>query len=927
MKNKLYLFDAMALIYRSFYALNKNPRINSKGLNTSAVLGFVNTLYDLIKKQNPTHVGVAFDLQAPTFRHEKCETYKANRDRMPEEIQLSIPIIKELLQAMNIPILACEGYEADDVIGTIAQKAEKKGYEVFMVTPDKDFAQLITENIFMYRLGRMGNPDQIWKVEDVLERFGIKRPDQVRDILGLWGDSSDNIPGIPGVGEKKAKLLVEEFDSVENLIKNVDKVSNEKLKNLIKENAEGALFSKELATIIVDVPLEFDEQQLEKKTPNVEVLKPLLEELEFRTFAKRLFTDLSLQEEFPVATPAKEQRKSSDQMSLFDSNEPETIFANQSSFDEKTVDYKVVETDEEINNLIDLLNQQEEFAFSTLFDEKSKEIKGLSFSFHVEQGYYVPCLQNAEKNLDKFKDIFENKHIKKITFDLKAEKSKLIQYGIRLSAPVFDILLAHYLLEPEMRHKLDILSETYLKYVLLDETTIIGKQTKSQHANYEMLDKTLLKNCITEKADICLQLQPVLENKLEEKGLIDLFSEIEMPLVEVLFQMEQEGVKIDKEYLQQYSNELQEQKKEIETRIYAQAEEVFNIGSPKQLGDILFSKLKIIDNPPKTATKQFSTSEDVLIKLKDKHPIVQDVLEYRSLSKLISTYLEAFPTLISEKTNRIHTSFNQAVTATGRLSSNNPNLQNIPIRTERGREIRKAFVPRNEDYLIMSADYSQVELRIIASLAQDKHMMDAFENNIDIHTSTASRIFNVPIEEVTKDMRRKAKSVNFGIIYGISAFGLSEQLQIPRKEASDLIKEYFAQYPDIESYIKSNIEFAKQNGYVKTMKGRRRYLPEINSRNMNLRSFAERNAVNMPIQGSAADMIKIAMIKVYDEFTAKGLKSKMILQVHDELVFDVHKTEIEIAKEIVHKEMQNALFLSIPVEVEIGIGENWLEAH
>lgn len=895
-------------------------------MNTSAVLGFTNTLYELIRKQKPTHVGVAFDLQAPTFRHEKCETYKANRDKMPEEIQQSIPIIKELLEAMNIPILTCEGCEADDVIGTLAKKAEKKGYEVFMVTPDKDFAQLVSENIFMYRLGRMGNPDQIWGVEEVLERFSIKRPDQVKDILGLWGDSSDNIPGIPGIGEKKAKALVEEFDTVENLIENVDKVGNEKLKNLIKEHAEGALFSKELATIFIDAPIEFDEQQLEKKMPNVEVLKPLLAELEFRTFAKRLFTDLSLQEEL-TPTPAKAQPQGQDQMSLFGEESSATIFSNHTTFDENTIDYKVVETNEEIENLVNLLNQQKEFAFSTLYDEKNQEVKGISFSFHVEKGYYIPCLQDAKNKLEKFKKTFENKDIVKITFDLKNEKSRLIQYDIKISSPTFDILLAHYLLEPEMRHRLDLLSENYLKYTPLDETSIIGKQTKTQYTNYEMLDLYLLKNFVTEKADLYLQLQPILEHKLEENGLINLFNEIEMPLVEVLFQMEQEGVKIDKEYLQQYSNELQIQKKGIEERIYTEAGEVFNIGSPKQLGDILFSKLKIIDNPPKTATKQFSTSEDVLLKLKDKHPIVQDVLEYRSLSKLISTYLDAFPTLISSKTNRIHTSYNQAVTATGRLSSNNPNLQNIPIRTERGREIRKAFIPRDEAHLILSADYSQIELRIIASLAQDKHMMEAFRNNIDIHISTASRIFGVPIEEVTKDMRRKAKSVNFGIIYGISAFGLSEQLQIPRKEASDLIKEYFAQYPDIKNYIDSNIEFAKQNGYVKTMKGRRRYLPEINSRNMNLRSFAERNAVNMPIQGSAADMIKIAMINIYSEFITRDLRSKMILQVHDELVFDVHKTEVEIAKEIIHKEMLNALPLTIPIEVEIGVGENWLEAH
>ncbi|MDL2315378.1 DNA polymerase I, partial [Bacteroidales bacterium OttesenSCG-928-C19] len=636
------------------------------------------------------------------------------------------------------------------------------------------------------------------------------------------------------------------------------------------------------------------------------------------------------EEQLPAPVTAKsikDQSKDANQMDLFGRSPSLDIFSNHTTFDEKTIEYKLVETDEEIENLVNLLTQQKEFAFSTLFDEKNQEIKALSLSFHVEKGYFIPCFQNPEEKLLKFKEVFDNKNINKITYDLKIEKSRLIQYGIKISQPAFDILLAHYLLEPEMRHRLDLLSENYLKYTPIDETAIIGKQTKTQHTNYEMLDINLLKNCITEKADLYLQLQPILEHKLEENGLVSLFNEIEMPLVEVLFRMEQEGVKIDKEYLQQYSTELQIEKKEIEERIYAEAGEVFNIGSPKQLGDILFSKLKIIDNPPKTATKQFSTAEDVLLKLKDKHPIVQDVLEYRSLSKLISTYLDAFPTLISEKTNRIHTSYNQAVTATGRLSSNNPNLQNIPIRTERGREIRKAFIPRDEEYLILSADYSQIELRIIASLAKDKHMMDAFLNNIDIHISTASRIFGVPIEEVTKDMRRKAKSVNFGIIYGISAFGLSEQLQIPRKEASDLIKEYFTQYPDIKNYIDSNIEFAKENGYVKTMKGRRRYLPEINSRNMNLRSFAERNAVNMPIQGSAADMIKIAMINVYNEFIARGLKSKMILQVHDELVFDIHKTEIETAKEIIQKEMLNALPLTIPIEVEIGVGENWLEAH
>lgn len=926
---KLMLIDGMAMVYRAYYALNHNPRMNSHGMNTSAVLGFTTTLYDLLRQQHPSHCAVAFDRSEPTFRHERYELYKANRDAMPEDIQKALPYIMRVIDGFGIPVVTKAGYEADDIIGTLSVQAENHGFdEVLMVTPDKDFAQLVTDRVHLYRFGRMGKPDSIYTPAEVCQAFGVERPDQVADILGLWGDAIDNIPGIPGVGEKKAKQLVEQFGSVENLVNNSDEVRNEKLRNAVKEFSQQALLSKELATICRTVPVEFDETLLALPTPDYETLAALFAELEFRAFAKKMYTDLSVSDpelamkldlkvktnKGPVSpekvlaagNAAKEGRKSAKaqsgnplQVSLFDDGAPKSSngssVANSGVSSDKS--FKIA-TIESLNEL-----QDKDFALYLEQDTKSRSVRGLAFATSPDEAFYLPFDDNDYFSF--VQSALENPKTRKFCYDLKQLKHTFLEHDIHIEGEVFDVQLAHYLIDPEARHYLDFIVSSVLNEQL-DDT-----QPGYPHRCSEML----------------YRLYEPMRKTLTDNDMLALYNEVEIPLVDVLVDMEREGVRIDVDALKNYSAELSHERDDIEQRIFSLAGEKFNIASPKQLGEVLYEKLKVTDKPPLTATKQYSTAEEVLHKLRDKHEIIPLILEYRSLSKLVSTYLDTFPKLIDPVSGRLHTIYNQTVTATGRLSSSNPNLQNIPIRTERGREIRRAFVARNDEYSILAADYSQIELRIIAALANDEHMKDAFSKHFDIHRATAAKIYHIDINDVTKEQRRNAKSVNFGIVYGISAFGLSEQLDIPRKDAAALIDEYFQQYPSIKQYIDDNVAFARENGYAQTLLGRRRYLYDINSRNAGLRQFAERNAVNMPIQGTSADMIKIAMIRIWKRFKQLNLKSKMILQVHDELVFDVFNPELEDVKDIVRSEMLNALPLPIPVEVGIDVGKNWLEAH
>ncbi len=916
-KKRLFLLDAMALIYRAYFALNRNPRINSKGLNTSAILGFANTVLEILKNETPTHIGIAIDTMAPTQRHIDFVDYKAQREKMPEDIAKSLPYITKLIEYLNIPLLFVDGYEADDVIGTLAKKAEKAGFTVYMMTPDKDFGQLVSENIFMYKPARMGNKAEIWGVKEVCERYGIERPEQLIDILGLWGDVSDNIPGVPGIGEKTAAKLIAQFGSIENLLQNTDKLKG-KLRENLEKYAEQALTSKKLATIILDVPIEFEEEKLKRGEPDKEALKELFEELEFRNFAKRFFTFVSL-------------NNNVEQGDLFASagdNETPEI----KTIENTPHNYILADSDEKIEELTKTLEKHNSICFDTETtgtDANNSELVGISFAVKEHEAWYVPVPENYQEAVDKvalFKNVFENDNIEKTGQNIKFDISILKWYDINVKGRFFDTMIAHYLLQPDMRHNMDVLAETYLNYKPVSIEKLIGKKGKNQ-LSMRTVDINTIKEYAAEDADVTLQLRKVFEPKLKETGTEKLFREIEMPLVPVLASMEAEGVKIDVNTLNEIGKELELEIKNIEKQIYDEAGTVFNIGSPKQLGEVLFEKMHITDKPKKTKTGQYSTSEDVLTKLASRHPIIDKILEYRSLTKLKSTYVDALPALVNPRDGRIHTSYNQAVAATGRLSSNNPNLQNIPVRTERGREIRKAFVPRNKDYTLMSADYSQIELRIIAHLSGDKGMVEAFNKGMDIHTATAANVFGVDPEFVTRDMRRKAKTVNFGIIYGISAFGLSERLRIPRREAADIIKNYFEKYPGIKEYMNKSIAFAREHGYVETIMGRRRYLPDINSANAMVRSYAERNAINAPIQGSSADMIKIAMINIFKEFEKNNFQSKMILQVHDELVFDVKKEETKQVREIVENKMKNAIKLSVPVIVDINTGDNWLEAH
>lgn len=873
----------MAAVYRAYYALNKNPRINSKGLNTSCVLGFTTTLYDLLRSQRPTHVGVAFDLSKPTFRHEMYAEYKANREAMPEEIQQGLPWVKKIIEAFRIPILTCEGYEADDVIGTLSHAAEEAGFdEVVMVTPDKDFAQLVTGRVKMYRFGRMGRPDTLMGVEEVKEKFGVSDCRQVIDLLGLWGDASDNIPGIPGVGEKTAKKLIDQFGSIEEMVAHSDDIKNDKMRRLVQEYGEQALFSKELATIRLDAPIDFEEKNLVLEEPDYQNLKVVTDELEFRQFAKKVFTDLTVKDpakavEFSGNSSSSNNSSSSSVPTLFDlapmANEAPKV--EQASLTSEVLDTLV---DKDVALLVDGPN----VVLCTDADS-------------------VWVARVSDLDLPRLTQVLQNEATTKLCFDLKNLKYILAELDIELKGEIFDVQLAHYLIDAEMRHTLDFIC-----------SALLGFEPEGH----------------TAQAAALWQLYPLMAAKLRDAGLDKLYREVELPLVDVLISMEKEGVCIDVEALKDYSRQLTDERVAIEEKVYELAGERFNISSPKQLGEVLYEKLKVTDKPPRTATKQYSTAEDVLAKLAEKHPIIPLILEYRSVTKLLGTYLDSFPKLINPATGRLHTVYNQTVTATGRLSSSSPNLQNIPIRTERGREIRRAFVARDGDYLLLAADYSQIELRIIASLAGDRHMLEAFANGFDIHAATAAKIYHIPMAEVTKDQRRNAKSVNFGIVYGISAFGLSEQLGIPRKEAAALIDEYFMQYPDIKKFIDECVAVARERGYARTLLGRRRYLPDINSRNASARSFAERNAVNMPIQGTSADMIKLAMVRIHQCLQQQKLRTRMILQVHDELVFDLYRSEEALVRQIVAREMKQALPLpGIDIEVGIDVGDNWLAAH
>lgn len=922
---KLFLLDAMALIYRAYFAFSKNPRINSKGLNTSAVLGFANTLFDVLKNERPTHIGVAFDTIVPTVRHEEFVEYKATREKMPEDLALSIPLVKRLIEGFNIPVIYKDGYEADDVIGTLAKQAEKLNFITYMMTPDKDFGQLVSDKIFIYKPARMGDKAEILGVKEVCEKFSIQRPEQVIDILGLWGDASDNIPGIPGIGEKRAKELIAEFGSVENVLNNTDK-----LKGKIRENLEAfkeqGLQSKSLATIILDVPVQFDEGLLILKEPDVNALKSLFDELEFRTFAKRFFTDFSV----------KEAGKTTVQGELFSNanSEPEVEPAGElTNISNVSHNYILVDSALKRHELVSKLEKTSVFCFDTEttgLDAQVAELVGISFSIKPGEAYFVTLPDNyheASKIVHEFKSLFENPSIGKIGQNMKYDIAMLKWYDVEVNGKLFDTMIAHYLLEPDQRHNMDVLAENFLHYSPVPIEALIGKKGKGQ-LNMRSVEVEALKEYACEDADVTLQLKNIFEPKLKETNTLELFEKIEVPLVPVLASMEAEGVKIDIPTLKDYSRQLEKEIADLEKEIHEQAGQKFNIASPKQMGEILFEKLKITENPRMTTkTKQFSTGEDVLQKLINKHPIIQNILDYRSLTKLKSTYVDVLPDMVNPRTGRIHTSYNQAVAATGRLSSNNPNLQNIPIRTERGREIRKAFIPRNDKFILLSADYSQIELRIIAELSADEGMIEAFKEGVDIHTATAAKVYGVPLEGVDKDMRRNAKMVNFGIVYGISAFGLSERLNIPRADARHIIDQYFEKYPGIKTYMNNTIRSAKEKGFVETIMGRRRYIRDINSGNAVVRGFAERNAINAPIQGSSADMIKIAMINIHKALSDKKFKTKMILQVHDELIFDVHKDEIEDVKPLIQHLMKTAIPMKVPVVVEINTGVNWLEAH
>lgn len=939
MQKKLFLLDAMALIYRAYYALIRNPRMTSTGRNTNAQFGFTTTLLDLINKEKPTHLAVAFDTHAPTERHTTFTDYKANREDAPEDLLDALPDIRRILQGFNIPLLEVDGYEADDVIGTLAWQAADAGYTVYMVTPDKDYGQLVRDNVYIYKPPYMGSKEEIMGPKEVCEKWQIKDVSQVIDILGLMGDAVDNIPGIAGVGEKTAMKLLAQYETLENVLENADAIGG-KMAEKIKAGRENALLSKQLATIITDVPVTFHEEDFCLKEYNRDVLVEIFTELEFKTLGKRILGDsfASSGAAEPAARPGVVQADLFGAVAAAEDAGAPAPEEGGGSFinPEKNIHntphtYHLTDTAEKRAALIAQLLQQQEIAFdteTTAKDPNEADLVGMSFSFKAGEAYYIPL--PADKAavisiLEEFRPVFEKESMTFIGQNLKYDMIMLKWYGFELKGQIFDTMLAHYLVEPEGRRSMDYLSAQYLGYEPVSIETLIGKGKNQLSMRDVEVEKVA--NYAAEDADVTLQLKEVFLPMLPAKSVEKVFYEVENPLTKVLTDMEFEGIAIDTKALADYSAELETEIRRAEESVYEQAGVRFKLASPKQLGEVLFEKLQLDPKAKKTRTGQYATGEDVLQKLSSKHQIVEDILIFRELSKLKSTYVDALPLLLNKRTNRIHTSYNQAVAVTGRLSSNNPNLQNIPIRTDRGREIRKAFIPRNEEYVLLSADYSQIELRIIAAISGDEQMIEAFRSGTDIHAATAAKVYNVPLEEVTSDMRRNAKSVNFGIIYGVSAFGLSENLGISRSEAKTLIDNYFAQYPSIKKYMEDQVKSAQKKGYVETILGRKRWLKDINSSNAVVRGFAERNAINMPIQGTAADMIKLAMIAVHKAFKAHNLKSKMILQVHDELVFDAHRSEIDIIKPIILDCMRNALPLAVPVEAEMGIGNNWLEAH
>ena len=954
-QKRLFLVDAYALIFRGYYAFIKNPRINSKGQDTSAIMGFMNSLLDVIKRERPDHLAVCFDKGGSVDRVEMYEAYKANRDETPEGIRTAIPHICEILEAMHIPIMVKEGYEADDVIGTLSRQAEKEGYKTFMVTPDKDFAQLVTENIFMYRPKSFGGGYETWGIPEVQKKFEVERPEQVIDFLGMMGDASDNIPGLPGVGEKTAKKFIKQFGSMEGLLANTDQLKG-KMKEKIEANNELGLLSKQLATIMLDVPVIFNAEDFELSEPNIEKVKDIFQELEFRrlldNFIKTFAPQADADQNNGASTSAKAQTSNASesttseagagQFSLFGGSPSDApSSANQSQATNQdgrqtaaTVShfYQSVAPGMATTLFVKTLMSQTSVCFDTEttgLNPLTAELVGIAFSWEAGKGFYVPFPEEKEKAqelIETLRPFFESESIEKIGQNLKYDIKVLAKYQIEVKGKLFDTMLAHYLINPDMRHNMEVLAETYLNYTPISITELIGKKGKNQ---LSMRDVPLEQQTEygVEDADITLQLKKHFEKELGDANTQTLFDDIEVPLLRVLAAMELEGINLDTKFLDSLSEALNTDISNLEQQIYEAAGEEFNIASPKQLGVILFEKLKLVDKPKKTKTGQYSTAEDVLSYLAKDHDIIQNVLDYRGLAKLKSTYVDALPTQVEESTGRVHTDYMQTVAATGRLSSNNPNLQNIPIRTERGRQVRKAFVPRNDDYTLLAADYSQIELRIIAALSEEETMMEAFKNGEDIHASTASKVFNVPIEEVSRAQRSNAKTVNFGIIYGVSAFGLSNQTDLSRAESKELIDTYYETYPKLKAYMGKQVDFARDHGYVQTVLGRRRYLKDINSRNAVVRGAAERNAVNAPIQGSAADIIKLAMINIYKKLHDGNFKTKMLLQVHDELVFDVYKPELDEMKTLIKTEMEGAFKMSVPLEVEVGVGKDWLEAH
>ena len=948
--DKLFLLDAYALIYRAYYALIKNPRINSKGQNTSAIMGFVNTLEEVLKKEKPTYIGIAFDPAGPTFRHEAYPAYKAQREETPEDIRNSVPIIKEIIKAYNIPILEVMGYEADDVIGTLATKAGNKGIDTYMLTPDKDYGQLVKEHVYMYR-PKFSGGFEVMGPEEVKEKYAISSTLQVIDLLGLMGDTSDNIPGCPGVGEKTAQKLIKEFGSIENLLVHTDQLKGA-LKMKIESNKEQITFSKFLATIKTDVPIELDIDALKCKVPNMTSLKSIFDELEFRSLYDRVMGRVGTHQPEPpqdlfagtlFAPPTPTHTKTTEtippkdpiQGDLFAINTGNSPIVPENSnlraLNQSEVDYQLIDTEEKRNEIIKKLLSAKILALDTETtgtEPMLADLVGMSFSDEENHAYYVPVpsdFEKAKEIVQAFKPVFENEVSMKVGQNIKYDMIILHHYGVEVKGPLFDTMLAHYVLQPELRHNMDYLAEIYLHYKTIHIDELIGAKGKNQK-NMRDLSPTDIYIYACEDADITLQLKNILEQELKKEGVEQLFYEIEMPLVPVLVNIETNGVLLDTEALKQTSVLYNQRMTEIEQEIYQLAGVKFNISSPKQVGDILFKDMKLIEKPKKTKTGQYVTSEEILESLRHKHPIIGKILEYRGLKKLLSTYIDALPELINPRTGRIHTSFNQAVTATGRLSSSNPNLQNIPVRDDDGKEIRKCFIP-DPGCEFFSADYSQIELRIMAHLSSDMNMIDAFNHDYDVHAATAAKIYKIPLKEVSKDMRRKAKTANFGIIYGISVFGLAERMGVERSEARQLIDGYFETYPKIKEYMDKSIENARENGYVETIFHRKRYLPDINSRNATVRGYAERNAINAPIQGSAADIIKVAMAHIYQRFKTNNLKAKMILQVHDELNFSVPTSEKEIVEKIVIEEMEHAYLMQVPLKADCGWGKNWLEAH